>query len=195
MMFHDLKARAESLWDLPVVRTADTRPEGETPPWVCACADEEGALYYACKHNRTQEHDTPIVISFEAEASDVLIDGRDFLYTLFQAGVPERARLVARRLFGPRILRYVDRAWATKEMDERVALCDLAIQDDEVVAAHAKNRTVISGRYGTCFKSAFLVRLPVLPARIVDVRAVESQVAIPKPEVTLNDVIDWIQKR
>jgi len=92
--------------------------------------------------------------------SDVIVDGRDFLYTVFQLG-SDRARPAVERLFGSAILRYVDRAWATDKHDQeqRISICHLAVQDDEVVRAHARNATVIGGRYDTEFCSAFMVRI------------------------------------
>jgi hypothetical protein len=43
------------LWHLPNLTTAHTKPTGEPPPWVGACADLTGAAYYALKHNRSSE--------------------------------------------------------------------------------------------------------------------------------------------
>ena len=86
---------------------------------------------------------------------------------------------MAERLFGPAVLRYVDRAWQTDDQQQRIGLCKLAVQDDDVIAAHARNRTVIGGRYGTRFCSAFLVRAPVAPSRIVDVSPVAIDFDLP----------------
>jgi hypothetical protein len=69
----------------------------------------------------------------------------------------------------------------------RPALCDLAVQDDAVVLAHAGNKTVIGGRYGTRFRSAFCVRTPVATDRIVDVRPVEVGADLPDPEISLQN--------
>ena len=191
MLAGDLKLRIDEIWRQPTITLADTRPEAPEPSWVCACAEEAGALYYACCHNKSAEKDTPILIVFDAELSEAIVDGRDFLYTLFQLGDPDRARPVVERIFGSPILRYIDRAWS-KEKDkqkERIALCDLAVQDEAVVLAHAKNNTVIGGRYGTRFRSAFLVTSPVGPERIVDVRTVENDFdLLPDEEISLNDV-------
>src|SRR5215475_13686125 len=104
MKADDLKPRLEELWQLPVVSFDAMPSAAETPDWVCACADEAGASYYACRHNRSMEKDTPILITFEAEPADAVVDGRDFLFTLFQRGHPTKGRPVAERLFGPRIL-------------------------------------------------------------------------------------------
>lgn len=92
-------------------------------------------------------------------------------------------------LFGPAILRYADRAWGCVDGDERIALCDLAVQDDAVVRAHAANKTVIDGRYGIQFRSEFLVRTPVPAARIADVRVVEDAYKLSEAEVILGSLI------
>jgi hypothetical protein len=186
----DLKGRLEEIWRKPKVTSADTKPTAGNPgpSWMCACAEEQGALYYACRHNKSGENDAPILISFDAEASDAVVDGRDFLYTAFQLSDAERARAVLERLFGPAILRYADRAWGV-DGDERIALCDLAIQDDAVVCAHAANKAVIAGRHGTRFRSAFLVRTPVPARRIADVRVVDDTYELPEPDIVLESLI------
>ena len=186
-LFADLKPQLERLWGLPNLTTAHTKPSGDSPPWVGACADPLGAAYYALKHNRSSENDIPLLITFEADLRNVIIDGRDFLYTLFQLGDPDRARPVAEQLFGSAICRYVDRAWSSKDQKQRIALCDLAVQDDAVITAHAKNKTVIGGRYSTRFCNAFLVRLPVRPEAILDARRLELR-EIPEPEVSLDKI-------
>ena len=136
--------------------------------------------------SRSAEHDSPLLIAFDADAREAVVDGRDFLFTLFQMGDPERARPVAARLFGSAVLRYVDRAWQTNDQQERIALCRLAVQDDAVVTAHATNQAVIAGRYSTRFRSAFLVKTPIPRDRIVSVRQVHGQTHLPDPEVTLD---------
>jgi hypothetical protein len=188
MVADNLKPRLDELWRLPVITLAATRPVGQTPPWVCACADEAGAAYYACRHNRSTKNDKPLLITFDADAADVIVDGRDFLYTLFQMGDPKRARPVAERLFGSAILRYLDRAWSSEDQEQRVAICDLAVQDDAVVKAHAASEAIIEGRYGTRFRNAFMVRLSVPSERIVDVRAIEIDVCVPDAEISLDSI-------
>jgi len=187
----DLRGSIEAIWSKPKVTTANTKPTADNPgsSWVCACADEHGALYYACRHNKSGENQTPILISFDAELSNVIVDGRDFLYTTFQMSDATRARELLERLFGPAILRYADRAWGVVDTQERIALCDLAVQDGAVVLAHAANKIVIAGRYGTHFRSAFLVRTPVIPAHIVDVRVIEDVYELPEPEVFLESLV------
>ena len=50
-----------------------------------------------------------------------------------------------------------------------IALCELAMQDTEVVLSHADNSLVIGGRWRTRFKSAFVVKGPVYPEQILTV--------------------------
>jgi hypothetical protein len=185
MTFHDLKPRLTELWQRSTVTTTNTKSEDEMPTWVCACGDEVGGAFYATKHNRYRENDTPILISFSAELRDVIIDGRDFLYPVFQLGDPQRARPIAERLYGKDVLPYLDRAWATKDQNQRVAMCHLATQDDHVISAHLKNQTVIEGRYSTRFRSAFMVRTPVAAERIIAIKTVEDDVVLPDAEITL----------
>jgi hypothetical protein len=64
----------------------------------------------------------------------------------------------------------------------KFAMCDLAVQDEEVIQAHMKNEIVIGGRYGTCFQSAFFVRAPVAPQDIISVG--EAQYRAFTPQVT-----------
>ena len=129
-----------------------------------------------------------MMAAFEAPLEDVAVDGRDFPYAAFQIGQADRARDVLRRLFGPRVLRYAERAWDRKEGQHDIAMCDLAIIDPEVVAAHHANRTVVGGRYGTVFRSAFTVRMPIEPGRIVRVWSPEVAPRPAVPEVTLDAV-------
>jgi hypothetical protein len=189
----DLKGCLEGIWRKPKVTLADTRPASDKPgpSWVCACAEKQGALYYACRHNKSGENDTPILISFDAAVPEMAVDGRDFLYTVFQRGDAARARPILERLFGSAILRYADRAWGSIDGEERIAICDLAVQDDSIVRAHAANETIIGGRYGTQFRSAFLVRTPVSASSIADVRVVEDTHEMPEtePEVILESLL------
>ena len=126
MLAADLKPRLDEIWRKPTITTDDTRPKSDIPEpsWVCACGEEEGALYYACMHNRSAKDNTPILITFEADVSDAVVDGRDFLYTAFQFGDSKRARSIIERMFGPAILRYADRAWSTVG-HQRIALLRL----------------------------------------------------------------------
>lgn len=185
MLFPDLKPRLKQLRASRTLQRSDVETEEATPPWVCACARRVDALYYACRHNRSAENDASVLVSFEAPERDVIVDGRDFLFPVFQFGVPELARPALATAFGSASLYYADRAWSSKEPASRISWCDLAIQDDEVVAAHAKNRTFLAGKQGTVFSSAFMARAPVPPQDIRAVEVVDADDFFP-PEVGIS---------
>ena len=167
----------------------DTRPNTRAVAAVCACGDELGASYYACTHNLTSNNNTPILIEFEAARFASAVDGKDFLYTAFQIGDPERDRPVLKRSFGKAVLRYAERAWSSEDQSFRVAQCDLAIHDPDVVEAHHANDLVLAGRYGTIFRSAFTVALPVQPESIINVWSPSDTPAMPQPGVRLTDIL------
>lgn len=168
----DLRQDIEALIakaDLSLDHTRGTRSSFGV---ICACGDLEGAAYYACTHNRSAERDTPLVIEFEAPLPDVSVDGRDFLYTAFQfwdrnttSALSEQMRCL-KMLFGDPVLRYFSRAVDTKDQEQRIALCDLAVQDEQVILAHVLNHRTLRGRYNTTFASAFFVRTPIPSSRI-----------------------------
>ena len=160
---------------------------GKSYPVVCACGEIQGAAYYAFKHNRSGDNDTPVLIEFETDVQHVSLDGRDFLYTVFQIGNPDRASAILRRCFGPGVLRYARKAWATDDEDARIAFCDLAAFDPDVIASHHRNQTVIGGRYGTVFRNAFLAKLPVPPASIIRVWMPPAPIHRPGRQIDLKD--------
>ena len=169
--------------------TADTRTRTEAINAVCACGDKEGALYYACRHNLGTNNNAPILIEFDVEMSSLAIDGKDFLFTTFQGANPTIARPILEKCFGKAILKYANRAWSSQDQSFRIAQCDLAIQDPAVIEAHYASDTVIAGRYNTIFRSAFTVKLPVLPISIVSIYSPNKFSIIPKPKIKLHDII------
>lgn len=191
----DLRSRIDDLLDKPDLSTDDTRPWVKTPTGdetkltsafraVCACGDELGATYYAIKKNRTAEKSSPLLITFEAGCSDLHADGRDFLYNfVFQRVPSEGQRRCALEIFGPALARYLDRASQRNDTLSRIALCDLAVQDLEVIESHHANTVVIGGRYGTIFRSAFFVRLPIGAERIISVTPPREMQF--EPEITI----------
>lgn len=156
---------------------------------VCACADEASAAHYAWKHNRHGDDNAPVMIEFEADADDVAVDGRDMLYNLFQRGDPEYAPAAVRTVYGEAAIRHLQAAWATDDQIQRVAHCDRAVLDPAVVAYHYRNRTVIVGRHGTIFSSAFQVRLPIEPRAIRMVHAPDARPISPAPEIWFERLI------
>lgn len=166
----------------------DTRPDGApADDGICACGEVLGASYYAWQHNRNDENTAPILMEFTVPDDAVRIDGRDFLYTVFQMGDPDRARPVLKRAFGDAVLRYADSAWSSPE--QSIPLCDLACHDPEVIEAHHASAVVLGGRYRTVFRSAFIVRLPIAPQSIIRVWSPEEQPALPAPEFMFHDLL------
>lgn len=164
---------------------------------VGVCGDSDSASYYACVHNRTEEHDTPILIELDARGENAWIDGRDFLYTVVQLwdrrggseDNKERVRDTLARAFGKSIIPYLNRALLDKELDSRLALVDMATNDSAVIKAHASNEHWLQGRYGTIFKCAFSIRLPIRPAQILSVQIVDTEFRRPDSFSRLNDLI------
>jgi hypothetical protein len=179
----------EALFTKSDLSLEDTRPKGVAGlPAVCGCGDDEGATYYAWRHNRGGEDNTPVMVEFEANRCSAAVDGKDCLYTVFQMGDPERARDFLQKAFGTGILRYAEKAWATDETRVRIALCDLAIHDPAIVEAHHRNKIVIGGRHNTIFRSAFTVALPVTAVEIVRVWLPKIEPVLPIPAVKLGDL-------
>lgn len=174
---HDLRDRLEDFFGKSALSTADTRAE-DIPRFdaICACGDETGAAYYALKHNRHRRADeVSYVIRFSATLKDVYVDGRDFLYTAFQMfdrKTSERIteqNEVLRNLYGSGIQRYFSKAVSSSDLRYRWAMCDLACQDPQVLKGHLRNQTLIGGRFGTVFRSAFFVRAPIPSEQILAV--------------------------
>lgn len=160
---------------------------------VDAAGSSIGGEYYAAKHNRSWEDDQPIVIVFDVDVDKVAVDCRDFLCTVFQLWdrAPEDwwsfQDAVMTDVFGSGILRYFGSAREANEQQRRIAMCNLACFDLDVVVAHHANRKVIAGRYGTVFTSAFSVEAPVESESIRDVYAV-SAFHQPTVDVSLDDM-------
>ena len=180
----------EALFSKDDLSLSDTRrPSEEEEPAVCACGEQEGAAYYAWKHNRTCEKDTPIMIEFEADENSVAVDGRDFLYTTFQSGDPIRARSVLEHGFGHAVLRYAEKAWESEDQCFRIALCDLATYDPDVIKAHYANDLVFGDRHRTIFRNAFIIKLPIKSEALIRVWSPSTPPSIPTPDVSLKDVL------
>jgi hypothetical protein len=173
----------------PNLSTKDTRPKDGHANAVCACGEKDGALYYATKHNLYGDNNSPIIIEINTDKSLLSIDGKDFLYTAFQYSNPEKARPILEKCFGSAILKYVNRAWSSNNQSFRVAQCDLAIQDIEVIEAHHASKTVIAGRAKTIFRNAFTIKLPVLPASILSVCSPNMLSTIPHPDIYLDNIM------
>jgi hypothetical protein len=99
----------------------------------------------------------------------------------------ERARTLE-SLYGASVLPYFWAATATRDQAEKIALCNAAAHDLEVVRGHLRNALVVRGRYGVTFRSAFAVRLPIAPSDIVTLHAERVDTHIESPALTLDDL-------
>lgn len=187
-----VRAELESLFARPSLMRDDFL--GKAPsPGICACGDPAGAEYYAASHNfSSDENNCPLVIVFGVSVDRVYVDPRDFLCPAFQlwdrdsTALREAQAMLLVRLFGPKIARYFESACSARDQTYRIAMCNLAAFDLDVVLAHHANQTVIRGRYRTTFSSAFFVQGPVSAGQIYRVYRV-ARYASPTPGVTLDD--------
>lgn len=119
----------------------------------------------------------------------VAVDGKDFLYTAFQMGEPTRSRPILYRVYGRALQKYVEKAWRQRHQDTRIALCDLAVYDPDVVRAHHASELVLRGRHGTTFRNAFIVKLPIPSDAVVKAWIPSGELKIPSPQVSLADLL------
>lgn len=154
------------------------------------CGDRDGAARYA-----RLGKGAPFLISFEVDPEEAIIDGRDFLYTVFQfwdrSGVAH-LDLVRRRLddlFGGAVLARFDAARGTDDQQERIGFCDLAVHDLAGIRDHHCNQTTIAGRVGTLFRSAFCVPAILPPARILAIEPIGGPPPPPAEIVSLRDLV------
>ncbi len=104
-------------------------------PAICACGDEGGAAYYACKHNQDKIKGMvcPVVVVLEVALDRCAVDCRDFLCTVFQLWDRlnrdrlEETRGILRRAFGAAVLPYFDLAASDRDQRKRIGLCNLRI--------------------------------------------------------------------
>lgn len=168
----DVRARLDVLYSKEDLCVGEifAGPQGSG---FCACGTVSGAEYYALRHNFSAgKDDCSIVIEFEADLVDTYVDCRDFLCTAFQLWDRSSELFqawqssVLQQLFGAAITRYFVEACRTKEQSRRIAMCNLAALDPDVLRAHLANTKVIAGRYGTHFENAVFVKAPVPANRI-----------------------------
>lgn len=186
-MSHSPPPDREGLFSLPGLDHGSTRDVFPEVPAIYVSGDLAGARHYACKHNRSSGRPAAIIIELEASRDDVAIDGKDFLFTCFQKGDPDRARPILERAFGVSILRYAERAWA--EPSSSIACCDLAIHDPEVIEAHYANTLTLGGRNRIPLRNAFTVAAPIDASRIVRVEEVVEEYVPHTTDVILGDIL------
>jgi hypothetical protein len=148
-------------------------------PLTYACGDFEATARYALR-----ESGTPVVISFEITLEEVMIDGKDFLYTVFQfwdrdgTSHCDLVRENLSTLFGSAMLGWFDRACRETDTMARIGPCDLAVHDLAAIDRHYANRTDIAGRHNRLFRSSFALPATLDPAAILNIQ----EVALPPPD-------------
>lgn len=162
---------------------------------LCACGTPSGAAYYALCHNfSAYRNNHAIAIEFTADMDEVYVDPRDFLCTAFQLWDRksernrERQMDVLCQLFGPAIKRYFAAACQSKDQRYRIGICNLAVFDREVISGHISNDSVIAGRNGTRFCSAFFVKAPVSAAQVKRVYT-PTMGKVPTNTISLEDFL------
>jgi hypothetical protein len=177
----------------------DYFPEKKYMKIVCACADKKSALYYADVHNRTTEHNVPILIEFDALTKDIVIDTRDFLETVFGMWpystntIPKNQQIetILLDIFGKSFNPYIQALYATPTDNHasKMKLVNIASNDSTIIHDHSNNQTWINGRHGTFFRTAFCIRDPILPTQINRVYIPQDSFSTPFEYVHLHDVI------
>lgn len=186
-------ASPRTLLTKPDLTLQDTRVDQKTAV-VCCCGDYEGAAFYATRSIKMGE--VGLVIEVQSSKSEVYIDGRDFLYTAFQLWDRTTNTAFSRqaewlkRIFGGAVVEYFERTAHTTDQQTRIALCDLACHDADVIEAHRSNRYVLGGRYNTVFRSAFFVTAPIAPKQIRPITIVPSGWTAPTPDIDLRDFLE-----
>lgn len=178
----ELRRERRRLLQSPELNSHTVLDQSSPTCGICACGEEVGAAFYAWKHNshpgRPEEQ---IAVEFTAPIEDVIVDGRDLLYTVFQfwdwsaaggtmsAATKETQLRLVKKVFGTKVQDYFLAARNTLDQERRIGFAALATIDPAVIRAHWKNRTPLRGRSGTTFCSAFIVRGPVPSDRITRV--------------------------
>jgi hypothetical protein len=142
---------------------------------ICGCGDAFSATQYAVSYSRSDEARLGLLVTYSMPLCDLAIDGKDFLYTVFQfwdrkqTHHREIVREILGMIYGSVILTYFDLAAEMNDATNRVGICDLACVDIKVVREHHLNQILIHGRCRTRFLSAFQMQAPVPSHQIISV--------------------------
>ena len=74
--------------------------------------------------------------------------------------------------------------------DYIIALCDLAVQDNDLIIEHYNNQILIGGRHKTIFKSSFFVKIRVEKNNIISVKKLDNNYFYQTPRLTLDDYLE-----
>lgn len=133
------------------------------------CADPRSAAFYAWRSAQQIEGAVPILIEFDADASELTVDGNDFLLTIFCRPRSPESRAAMIWAFGEAICPYLD---ISEDMNptERLSIAEIALCDPDIIDAHYHNEAILQGKLDTMFRSAFKVKAPIDPSKIVSVK-------------------------
>ena len=173
-----------------------TRPD-DVPAtgWIFASGDLMGAEHYAFHHGSgVTASEVPLIIEFEADLDALVIDGRDCLYTLSYGQHLPAVRAAILAIYGPACIRIIEPATG-RDSREAIARVDLACQDLTVVEHHLANRHVVAGRYGTLFRSSFMLRPTEAALTVRRVWTPEVRQPRPAPDHVLADLMRNVFQR
>jgi hypothetical protein len=170
---------------LEMTRPRDTPATG----WIFASGDLLGAEHYAFHHGgRLKALEVPLVIEFEVDLDSLVVDGRDCLYTLSYGQHIPAVRAAILAIYGPACIRVIEPATG-RDTREATARVDLACQDQAVVQHHLANREVVAGRYGTLFRSSFMLRPAEAAPTVRRVWTPEALQPRPAPDHVVYDLM------
>jgi hypothetical protein len=183
----DERARLSNLEDLTpeMTRPADIPATG----WIFATGDLMGAEHYAFHHGGgVRASEVPLVVEFEVDLDALVIDGRDCLYTLSYGQHLPAVRAAILAIYGPACVRIIERATG-RDTREATARVDLACQDTDVVQHHLAHEGVVSGRYGTLFRSSVMLRPGEAAVTVKRVWTPEVRQPRPAPDHVVYDLM------
>ena len=179
----------------------DLTPEMTRPPdipatgWIFAIGDLMGAEHYAFHHGGgVRASEVPLVAELEADLDALVIDGRDCLYTLSYGQHLPAVRAAILAIYGPACVRILEPAIG-RDKREAIARVDLECQDQAVVRHHLANKDVVAGRYGTLFRSSFMLRPCEGAVTVRRVWTPEAPQVRPAPDHVLADLMRDVFQR
>lgn len=142
-----------------------------------ACGDLIGANHYAVRQN-----EPGLILHLEVDLSRLIIDGRDFLYTVVPRIIQQQGVQTSEiidsltQAFGEKILEYITLGYHLRDMKPDVSfrLVDYMCMDTEIIKAHLSSNLLIKGRANTIFKSAFGVIGDLKPKDIVRITKADT---------------------
>jgi len=152
----------------------------------CVTSDVGSAKIYA-----TRENEPGIVIKLNIKTDLLVIDGRDFLYSIFPRIIKKEAKegkiKLLSEIFGKKINLYITEGEKLKDYDSQYIFkyIDYICMDLDIIEAHINNVILINGRYSTRFTNAFGVIGGIQPQDVLEV-IFANQISNNIPDVEIN---------